>query len=104
MTGSSRFQILRRIETYSRVRASGLANGTPYQPSTTCGPDTPRPRIMRPSERWSIVSACIAVAAGVRAESWHTEVPSLMREVCAPTQHSGEKQSEPHASAVHTES
>ena len=23
---------------YSRVRASGLANGMPYQPSTTCGP------------------------------------------------------------------
>ena len=51
-----------------------------------------------------MVSACIAVAAGVRADSWQTDVPSLMREVCAPIQHSGEKQSEPHASAVHTES
>ena len=36
---------------YSRVRASGLANGIPYQPSTTCGPDTPRPRMKRPPER-----------------------------------------------------
>ena len=33
---------------YSRVRASGLANGCPYQPSTTCGPETPSPRISRP--------------------------------------------------------
>jgi hypothetical protein len=36
---------------YSRVRASGLANGIPYQPSTTCGPDTPSPRMKRPPER-----------------------------------------------------
>ena len=36
---------------YSRVRASGLANGIPYQPSTTCGPETPRPRMKRPPER-----------------------------------------------------
>ena len=35
---------------YSRVRASGFSNGIPYQPSTTCGPDTPRPRMKRPSE------------------------------------------------------
>ena len=92
------------IETYSRVRARGFENGWPYQPSTTCGPDTPSPRIRRPLERWSRVSACIAVAAGVRAESCTTAVPSLMREVWAPIQASGVKASEPHASAVHTES
>ena len=33
------------MSTTSRVRASGLANGWPYQPSTTCGPLTPMPRI-----------------------------------------------------------
>ena len=63
---------------YSRVRASGLANGWPYQPSTTCGPETPRPRMKRPPERWSIVIAAIAVAAGVRADICTIAVPSLM--------------------------
>ncbi|CNN42669.1 Uncharacterised protein [Mycobacterium tuberculosis] len=36
---------------YSRVRASGLGNDWPYQPSTTCGPDTPSPRMCRPPDR-----------------------------------------------------
>src|SRR5438309_1718110 len=54
----------RRMPMYSRVRARGFANGIPYQPSTTCGPDTPRPRMKRPPERWSIVMADIAVIAG----------------------------------------
>src|SRR5438128_401108 len=31
------------MATYSRVRASGLGYGWPYQPSTTCGPEAPRP-------------------------------------------------------------
>ena len=66
---------------YSRIRASGLANGCPYQPSTTWGPETPRPRISRPPERWSSVIAAIAVAAGVRAEIWTIAVPSLIRSV-----------------------
>ena len=69
---------------YSRVRASGLGNFWPYQPSTTCGPDTPRPRMWRPPERWSRVSAAIAHAVGVRADSWITEVPSRMRVVSRP--------------------
>jgi hypothetical protein len=54
---------------YSRVRASGLEKGCPYQPSTTWGPETPRPRVTRPFERWSRVRVCMAVAVGVRAES-----------------------------------
>ena len=66
---------------YSRVRASGFANGIPYQPSTTCGPDTPSPRMKRPPERWSIVIAAIAVAAGWRADICTIAVPSLMRSV-----------------------
>ena len=61
---------------YSRVRASGFANGMPYQPSTTCGPDAPMPMIARPPERWSSVIAAIAVAAGCRADSCMIPVPS----------------------------
>ncbi len=80
---------------YSRVRASGLANGCPYQPSTTCGPDTPRPRIMRPPERWSSDIAAIAVAAGVRADICMIAVPSLIFSVAAPHQVSGTSASEP---------
>ena len=80
---------------YSRVRASGLANGWPYQPSTTCGPETPSPRMKRPPERWSSVIAAIAVAAGVRADIWMIAVPSLMRSVWAPYQASGVSASEP---------
>ena len=80
---------------YSRMRASGLANDWPYHPSTTCGPDTPRPRISRPPERWSSVIAAIAVAAGVRAEIWTMPVPSLIRSVDAPHQARGMSASEP---------
>ena len=46
----------------------------------------------------------MAVAVGVRAEICTTEVPSLIFEVCAPIQASGVNASEPHDSAVHTES
>ena len=42
--------------------------------------------------------------AGVRAESCTMPVHSRMRSVCAPIHASGVKASEPHASAVHTES
>ena len=59
---------------------------------------------MRPPERWSRVSACIAVAVGVRAAICATAVPSLILEVCAAIQVSGVKASEPQDSAVHTES
>ena len=58
----------------------------------------------RPFDRWSSVSACIAHDAGVRAEIWTMPVHSRMREVCAPIQAAGVNASEPHASAVHTES
>lgn len=74
---------------YSRVRASGLAKRWPYQPSTTCGPDTPSPRMWRPPDRWSNVKAAIAQAVGVRADSCTTEVPSRTREVDEPHQASG---------------
>ena len=53
----------------SRVRANGFPNLAPYQPSTTCGPDTPSPRTCRPPDRWSSVRAAIAHAVGVLADS-----------------------------------
>ena len=46
----------------------------------------------------------MAVAVGVRAESCTRSVPRRMRSVCDPHQASGVKASEPHDSAVHTES
>jgi hypothetical protein len=49
----------------------------------------------RPPERWSIVVAVIAADAGVRAEICMSPVPSLILEVFAPIQHSGEITSEP---------
>ena len=94
----------RTIETYSRVRASGLANGWPYQPSTTCGPDTPIPRMKRPPERWSIVIAAIAAAAGWRADICMIAVPSRTFLVCDPHHASGVSASDPYASAVQIES
>src|SRR6059036_3746534 len=57
--------------------------GMPFQPSTTCGPETPTPRTKRPPERWSIVIAAIAVAAGWRADICTIAVPSLIRSVAA---------------------
>jgi hypothetical protein len=95
VTGPSRAQMSRMIAMYSRVRASGLANGIPYQPSTTWGPETPIPRMKRPPERWSIVIAAIAAAAGWRADICMIAVPSRSVSVCDPHQASGEMQSEP---------
>ena len=83
------------ISMYSRVRASGLGYGWPYQPSTTCGPDAPMPSKNRPSDRWSRVMAAIAVAAGVRAAICMMEVPSLICEVRAPHHARGVRASEP---------
>ena len=89
---------------YSRVRASGLANGWPYQPSTTCGPDTPRPRISRPP-REMVERHRRHRGRGRRAgrdlDDRRAELDPLGR---APHQASGISASEPYASAVHTES
>src|SRR3954451_15190364 len=89
---------------YSRVLASGFGYGWPYHPSTTCGPDAPRPSTNRPPLRWSRVNAAIAVAAGGRADIWMMVVASRTREVPEAYQASGATASEPYASAVHTES
>ena len=74
------------IATYSRVRASGLSNRTPCQPSETWGPETPRPRRNRPPESVSRVAAVIAVMAGVRAGIWKMAEPTSICSVCAATQ------------------
>ena len=87
--------IRRTISTYSRVLANGFGYGCPYQPSTTCGPEAPSPSRNRPPDRWSIVIAAMAMAAGVRAESWQIEVPRPMRSVAAPHQASGVSASDP---------
>ena len=58
----------------------------------------------RPPLRWSSVSAAIAHAVGVRADSCTTDVPSRSRRVADPHQASGVSASEPHASAVNTAS
>ena len=89
---------------YSRVRASGLLDGWPYQPSTTCGPETPSPRMSRPFDRWSSVTAAMAVAVGVRAAICTTPVPILIVSVCAATHAPKVNASLPHDSATHTES
>ena len=59
------------MSTYSRVRASGLANRTPCQPSDTCGPETPRPSRNRPPLSRSRVAAVIAVMAGRAGRDLH---------------------------------
>ncbi len=83
------------ISTYSRVRASGLSNFTPYQPSETWGPETPRPSRKRPPERVSRVAAVIAVIAGVRAGIWKIAEPTSIRSVRAATKDSTVAASEP---------
>src|SRR2546422_6409472 len=57
-----------------------------------------------PPERWSIVIAAIAVAAGWRADICTIAVPSFRRLVEAPHHASGVRQSDPYASAVQIES
>lgn len=91
----SRDMALRTISTYSRVRASGLSNLTPYQPSETWGPDTPRPRRKRPPESESRVAAVIAVMAGWRAGICMMAEPTSIDSVCAATQASTVGTSEP---------
>ena len=86
---------LRTMSTYSRVRASGLSNLTPYQPSDTCGPETPRPSRKRPPESESRVAAVIAVIAGARAGIWKIAEPMSIRSVWAATQESTVAASEP---------
>ncbi len=74
---------------YSRVRAKGLPNGTPCQPSITCGPDGPMPHKKRLPDSACKVIAVIAAQVGVRAGICMIPVPALIRLVCARTQATG---------------
>ena len=74
---------------------NGLPYDTPCQPSTTCGPDGPMPRMKRPPDSASSVIAVMAVAAGVRAGICMIPVPSRIFLVSAPIQASGVTASEP---------
>ena len=89
---------------YSRVRPHGFAYGTPYQPSETCGPDGPKPKMKRPPERASIVQPAIAAAAGARAGTCMIAPPSLIVSVWGASQARTLTTSEPYDSATHTES
>ena len=71
---------------YSLVRGIGLPNGTPCQPSTTCGPETPTPQMKRLPERACNVIAVIAAQAGVRAGICMMDVPARIFVVRASTQ------------------
>jgi hypothetical protein len=85
----------RTTSTYSRVRPSGRANGTPCHPSDTCGPDTPRPSRNRPPDSVSRVAAVIAVIAGDRPGICITALPTSIRLVRAATQVSTVAASDP---------
>ena len=71
---------------YSRVRAIGLPNGTPCQPSTTCGPEAPMPSRNRLFDSACKVIAVMAVQAGVRADICMMPMPALIRVVRASIQ------------------
>ena len=77
------------IAMYSRVRKSGLPNGTPCQPSMTCGPDGPIPHRKRLPDIACKVIAVIAAQVGVRAGICMMLVPALILLVCANTQATG---------------
>ena len=81
------------ISIVSRVRCTGRSNGTPCQPSITCGPLAPIPRIIRPSDNVWTPWAVIASIAGVRAPSWAIPVASRSRSVTAAIAASGVKAS-----------
>ena len=59
-------QTLRQMSTVSRVRPSGLSNGTPCQPSMTCAPDVPMPSVKRPPDSASMVATLCTMSAGER--------------------------------------
>ena len=69
--------------TYSRIAATGRSIFDPYQFSTVTWWETPMPSTIRPPENSSIVTACWAVATGVREYIGSTPVPSLIRSVAA---------------------
>ena len=94
----------RTISTYSRIRPSERSNGTPYQPSDTCGPETPSPSRIRPPEITSSVAAAIAAAVGWRAGICISAEPIPIRSVRSARTASTETTSWPQASETQTPS
>jgi hypothetical protein len=103
-SSTSRRSTARTISTYSRVLRSGFPHACPCQPSTTCGPDVPRPSRKRPPESKSSVAAVIAVFAGERPGICMIAEPTLSVVVVAASHASTVTASVPHASAAHAES
>ena len=100
----SRRSTARTISTYSRIFVTGFPQGSPCQPSTTCGPETPSPRRKRPPDMRSSVAAVIAVFVGVRAGIWKIAEPTLSVVVVAASQERTVAASVPQASAAQAES
>ena len=91
----SRAKIAFMIFTYSRRRVTGFPYGTPCQPSTTCGPEAPRPTMKRSLESCARVMAVMAAIAGERAGICMMAVPTRIVLVFASIQAAGVMASEP---------
>jgi hypothetical protein len=101
---TGRANICFMISTYSFRRVTGRPYGTPCQPSTTWGPDAPKPTINRPPDKSANVIAVIAAIAGVLAGICIIAVPTLIVFVCAKIQAAGVTASDPQASDVQMDS
>jgi hypothetical protein len=76
----------------------------PWNPSMTCGPEAPRPRMNRPPETLSSPTAVIASNVGVREYSGRMLEPIRTRSVLAAMNPSVDTASPEYASPVHTQS
>ena len=65
----------------SYCAGTGSSKMIPWNPSITCGPLVPRPRIKRPFEREFIESAPIAVFVAVLEPICNIPVPSFILDV-----------------------
>ncbi len=82
----------------STIRDSGFSNGTPWNPSITCGPEAPSPRMARPPDIWSRLAAVTASVVADRENTLTMLVASWTRSVRAATYASLVKASKPQAS------
>ena len=60
----------------SRVRPTGASNGTPWNPSMTCGPDAPMP--LEPPVG-HVVQACAVIAISVGVRVYNCRMPYAIR-------------------------
>ena len=52
------------------MRGIGFSYGTPWNPSITCGPEAPRPRMNRPPDTKSRPAAVCAMQVAVRENTF----------------------------------